>query len=192
MKRSGLFVGMLALVVAFGVLTGCSTVNRVSRHYEEGGVYQDISVPNKDFQSLGLVFAEYTREGDGAGGEKGEVYTFYKLLQEAKKLGADSIVNVKIEGNYADHTDLKLGGMIKKDQPTSKTWFGSATAIKYTDTIKDKKAQAVQVGTGDSAQISTVTEETYNMAGEKAEPPSSGLFSTTSTGKKKWWQFWKK
>jgi hypothetical protein len=61
MKKSGLFLGILIMVLAF-TLNGCVTVDRVSRHYVIGAGYPDIAVPNKDFQDLGLVFAEYTRE----------------------------------------------------------------------------------------------------------------------------------
>ncbi|GHV53485.1 hypothetical protein AGMMS49579_12330 [Spirochaetia bacterium] len=181
MKRHELFAAVIGMALVLGTLAGCSTVNRVSRVQPVGGDYQDILIPNKDFQSLGLVFAEYTREGDGAGGEKGEVYTFYKLLQEAQKLGADSIVNVKIEGNYADHTDYKMGKMIKNDQPTSKTWYGSATAIKYTETLKITSTQNTPVGTGENQQMITVTNETFSITA----PGSYETNTTDDTGAKK-------
>jgi hypothetical protein len=192
MKKSGLFVGMFSVVLAFA-LSGCTTVDRVSRHYEEGGVYQDISVPNKDFQSLGLVFAEYTRETDGHGGEKGDVYLFYNLLKEAQKLGADNIVNVKIEGNYQDRNERYLFGLFTKDYPTRKTWYGSATAIKYTETLRNTQTQVVVSGTG-TAVIGTapgtttekITTETVPLAGQiEQDSKSGGLFASTPSENKK-------
>jgi hypothetical protein len=67
----------------------------------------------KDFTSLGIVLAENLIRND-----QGEVFTYYALLKEAQKLGADTIINVTI-------------GKKKRTGSTEETWYGAATAIKY-------------------------------------------------------------
>jgi hypothetical protein len=65
----------------------------------------------KDFESLGIVFAEST-----AARKNGFGLTYEALMREAAQMGADAIINVNIS-------------------PTSgffnRTWSGSALAIKY-------------------------------------------------------------
>ena len=124
---------MLVVTLTFGLtLTGCGTFPfaappaRIGALYEENRVIRDFPiipvVPLKDFTSLGIVLAENVIRDD-----QGEVFTYYALLKEAQKLGADTIINVSI-------------GKKKRAGSTDETWYGAATAIKYlegtlTDTI---------------------------------------------------------
>jgi hypothetical protein len=69
----------------------------------------------KDFEPLGLVFAESI-----ATGRKGYGTTYDMLMKEAAQKGADAIINVNISPTK---------GVFNK------TWSGSALAIKYLETV---------------------------------------------------------
>jgi hypothetical protein len=178
-------MGILGMVLVFIAMTGCTTVDTLNRENPKGGAYQDIKVPNKDFESKGLVFAEYKSEGDEAGNERGEVYTYYKLLQEAHKLGADAIVNVVIEANVAGRV-TKLFGASKKTWMTKTTWYGSATAIKYSATITQSEEKSVIVLGADGKVIVTEKASSKNTALATEKSVSSGIFGSSDSGKK-WW-----
>jgi hypothetical protein len=110
--------GVLAALLAFGVvLSGCSTIGK-----ENIGSFPSISVPAKDFTSLGLVQTENVVDNN-----RGDVFTYYELLKLAKELGADAIVNVTID---VKREGTKFLGMYFG---AKETWYGSATAIKWTE-----------------------------------------------------------
>jgi hypothetical protein len=122
MKKRGLFVGMLGLALAFGLLAGCTTAGVKQR--DEGTVY-NIGVPAaKNVEILGLVHIETEVDSNG----NGESITYDALLKEAEKLGGNGIVNILID-KKAEEKKL-FGRTIGAGQTT---WFGSALAIKYTD-----------------------------------------------------------
>jgi len=134
MKKQSLW-GMLALLLTFGfVLTSCSTIDTLSPP-DNRGVFQYISVPDKDFNSLGLVFVEKSYDQDEKG-VRGDIFTYYALLQEAKKLGGDYIINVTIDVRSEGTFNALLGkqGDLVKGKVT---WYGAATAIKYTNAMKE-------------------------------------------------------
>jgi hypothetical protein len=164
MKKNKLFIaGMLALVLTFGVvLTGCATISK-----ENYGSFSEISVPAKDFISLGLVLTENVVENN-----QGEVFTYYELLKQAKELGADAIVNVTI--------DVKREGtkFLAFNLKRKETWYGSATAIKWIDgTLNDV--------TTNNTDSTTVTKEGVIMsAGGNG---SGGSGSGGSSSGKKWY-----
>jgi len=145
------FLGMLALLLAFGVvLAGCSTVDSLS-----GGnklfKYDYVTVPDKDFTSLGLVFVERTADQDELG-VRGDVLTYYALLQEAKKLGGDYIINVTIDVK-TEQTHQTVFKIPKKLIKGKVTWYGAATAIKYGNSLKASSTTA----TTNSGGVSTIT-----------------------------------
>jgi hypothetical protein len=182
MKKNNVFLaGMAALALTF-VMTaaGCTTTKSLSRLNPVGGEYQNIKVPNKDFTAMGVVLAEYTAEGDGAGGEWGEVYTYQKLLKEAKQLGADAIVNVVIEGILEAQTE-KLFGLKTKQGMTKTTWLGSATAIKYTDSLNITDKKTVVVLGPDGKQIITEGSSAVNT------PLADNVSGASPGSKKVWW-----
>ncbi|MDR1802067.1 MAG: hypothetical protein LBQ94_00535 [Treponema sp.] len=124
MKNSSFFWLMLVVTLSFGLtLTGCETFRPtappagIGALYEENRIVRDFPVisvvPLKDFTSLGIVLTENVIRDD-----QGEVFTYYALLKEAQKLGADTIINVSI-------------GKKKRAGSTDETWYGAATAIKY-------------------------------------------------------------
>jgi len=74
----------------------------------------NVAVAAKDFESKGIVFAESM-----AVTGNGYRTTYNALMKEAAEKGADAIINVNISS----------AGIFKR------TWSGSATAIKYLDSV---------------------------------------------------------
>jgi len=158
--------GMLVLLLTFGfIMTGCATVDTINR--ENRGDFRRVSVPDKDFTAVGLVFSEKSYDLDEKGA-RGDIFTYYALLQEAKKLGADYIINVtidvKTEGTFKTFFGKKTELVKGKE-----TWYGAATAIKYTTALKNTEVSISPVGN------STVnnTKESFSMSRDAVSPATN-------------------
>jgi uncharacterized membrane protein YgcG len=168
MKNKGFVLGILAVLLTFGFLSvGCASIRG-----ENIGSFPSISVPAKDFTSLGLVFTENVIENN-----TGKVFTYNALLKEAHALGADAIVNVTIDVQR-EGTKILMFSFGKE------IWYGSATAIKYTSGIlKDV--------TTNNTDSTTVTKEGIIMSGGGGGGGSSGGGggggTTSAGGGKKWY-----
>lgn len=148
LNKSLLFVcGILSLVV----LSGCAVTSskRDARYnytkMQSGRFNNTIPVALKDFEVKGVVFAESkivfdNESGDGNGSE----ITFTQLMEEAVKLGADDIINVRIDKTeFGTAEDSYKKDPVTGDEKfakrsyTSKTVIYKATAIaiKYTNAI---------------------------------------------------------
>ena len=95
----------------FGLRGGSAVGGRVHSLVGTG----NISLAAKDFEPLGIVFAESTasrREGYGI--------TYNALMKEAAQKGADAIINISI---------TPQGGIFNR------IWSGSALAIKFLDAV---------------------------------------------------------
>ena len=181
MKKRSLW-GMLALLLAFGfVMVNCSTVDSTALSHENVGTFtNNPAIPGKDFTSLGLVFSETTYDQDEKE-TKGDIYTYYALLKEVKKLNGDYMINIvidkKIESTFGETENL-----IKKKV----TWYGSATAIKYTDSLKNSVTTVTSAGNNPV----TTTSQTYIMANSASTSGtisggSSSSGSSSSSSEKK-------
>ena len=161
---------MLAATLAFGLaMTGCASP--AGALYRENSVIYDfpiISVPAKDFTSLGIVLADGVISNN-----QGEVYTYYALWKEAQKLGADAIVNVTMSRKLRQGT-------------TDEVWYGAATAIKYmSGTIRETSYSRSDDGI-------ILTTETILMTGRSESASSvtdilSAVGSSSSTASVRKW-----
>ncbi|MCL1931138.1 MAG: hypothetical protein FWF55_04935 [Treponema sp.] len=154
--NKNIFLGTLAFVLMSGmILAGCTTIDSVQGSINDPREsFQTILVPSKDFTSLGLVFTEATYEIDSSG-ERGEVLTYYALLKEAKALGADYIVNVVIDYKKEGSQQFFQGKPFGRLTKGKVTWYGAATAIKYSTTLKSTTSQVSADG-----KVITTTENT--------------------------------
>jgi hypothetical protein len=118
-------IAWLALVFTVIGLGGCATTLKENF----SGKSENITVGAKDFAAVGLVFVEaVVTKGNG------EKMTYDALMKAAAEKDADAIVNVAID--------------VKKDGTKflwfyinpQETWYGSALAIKYTESIHDRDA----------------------------------------------------
>jgi len=110
-----------AIIACIAVLLLFSIVGRAfafrgawgGKGYPLTGI-NNVSVAAKDFESMGIVFAENT-----ANRRDGYRTTYDALMKEAAQKGADAVINVNISS-----TGIFF----------NRTWSGSATAIKYLET----------------------------------------------------------
>jgi len=110
-KKKKVIIGIIAAWVLIGIIGHGMRFSGAwgSRMYSFMG-NRNVAVAAKDFESMGIVFAE----------GNGYRTTYNALMKEAAKKGADAVINVNISST----------GII-----FNRTWSGSATAIKYQDTI---------------------------------------------------------
>ncbi|MCL2411978.1 MAG: hypothetical protein FWC97_10095 [Treponema sp.] len=115
-KKKVIICIAVLLLIAIGCRVAISGI-RSSRNnisMETGNVILML----KDFESLGIVLAEGTSSGRGW-----HRTAFDALMREAAEKGADTIINVNISSTRNFFT---------------RTWSGSATAIKYLDITTDE------------------------------------------------------
>jgi len=175
--------GILVLVLVFGMaMTGCSTVDSLDQE-NIGDFTNNLALPNKDFTALGLVFSETTYDLDEKGA-RGDIYTYHNLLKEVKKLNGDYMINIvidkKIEGTFETIFGRKTGKLIKGKV----TWYGSATAIKYTDAIKNTFTTTTTTASNPPV-TSTTTGQTYAGFGTSGGGTPSGGTSGGAAGSSK-------
>jgi hypothetical protein len=169
--------GILGMVLVFGmVFTGCTTSSVTGGRGVQGSLVDVQSYPAKDFVSLGMVFAEAVVEDSGTG-DTGDIMTYNALLKEAHTKGADTIINVVIDSKF-EGSETKLFTVLSRKGKT--TWYGSATAIKYTDTLVQK---TTDVTIGDGSVANTKTTETPVMS---ASSSSDGGSSSGGGSDVKW------
>jgi hypothetical protein len=121
MKRA---IVVLAVMVLAVLLMGCTT----SLKSAHTGRAADISITAKDFEVIGLVYHETVVEKGFFTRENGEMLTYIAMLREAERIGGNGIVNIMIDkrsqGTYFFFMPIAV----------RETWFGSALAIRYTQT----------------------------------------------------------
>lgn len=96
--------------------------------------YSDVGVSVKDFVTKGFVFVEAKLTINKKGERIGSEITNEMLIKEAQKLGADAVINVKIDILEDSKTSIESG---KKTKERTYIYKASALAIKYTDAIEN-------------------------------------------------------
>ena len=120
----------LLSIAAFFVLVSCATTNPYREDYSfpHSGTFNDATIVTKDYQTLGIVFAKSTEVFDANGNHTGSKITHEMLMLEAQKLGADDVINVRIDVNHVENF-FAIGELIS----TTYNYTASALAIKYSE-----------------------------------------------------------
>ena len=133
----------LGLILAIYVISACtSTRSDYTANMVGASDYSTVAV--KDFKSLGIitVFAQEIHYSGPFGIKKsveGSKITFADLMQEAAKLEADDIINIRIDMN----TNYTKGGASWFTGWTKTyTYTATALAIKYTDKLETETGDA--------------------------------------------------
>jgi hypothetical protein len=184
--KKNLIIGML-FVIAVLALVGCSSLGAGSSRSEisstnDGNFGEHVNTPVKDFESLGLVFTEtqlITSDSDSDSDSEidaieGKMFTYQALLKEAQALGADAIINVVIDNTIQTNTVSKLDSSTGSTRIT--TWYGSALAIQYTETLTE--SETVIITNGDNTTTTTTSSVYFN--GDTAPKSSSSIGSGPS------------
>ena len=142
-------LGLLMFLACF--FCGCETMviqqpvryeKEVLKEYKhiKKGEYADVAPYTlRDYVIKGIVFVESRVTIDVNGERTGSEITNYMLMKEAEKLGADDIINVKIdekeESKVVDSYDKDAKFIDRKYKKTSYLYQATALAIKYTNAI---------------------------------------------------------
>jgi uncharacterized protein YbjQ (UPF0145 family) len=152
-----------ALIITAILFSGC-TSNNYTANVSGASDYSTVAV--KDFISLGIVTVKaqeihYSGPFGFSKSVDGSKITFADLMQEAAKLEADDIINVRIDmnTNYTKSAFDWLTGWTR-----TYTYTGTALAIKYTDKLETQ--------TGDP-----------QLGGLPKVPEPTGAVKTTREGK---------
>jgi len=148
-SKSGVFL----VVVAVLSLAACTTTD-YSANAAGASDYAAIAV--KDFVTLGIVTVQTieTHYSSPFGFKKrveGSKVTFADLMQEAAKLEADDIINVRVDtnANYTKGAFDWLSGWSR-----TYTHTGTALAIKYTDKVDSGSGESQLSGIPKSPEAS--------------------------------------
>ena len=126
-KKKWVIIGIIAAWCLFGMIgrdIGFAGAWSNRGYSLMGG--GNVALAAKNFESMGIVFAEST-----AITGNGYRTTYNALMKEAAQKGADAVINVNISST----------GILFK-----RTWSGSATAIKYLETVSGDTPLAGGIG----------------------------------------------
>ncbi|MCL2044067.1 MAG: hypothetical protein FWG89_08010 [Treponema sp.] len=172
MKNKLFFVFTLIIITGMVfVTTGCvSTETAGVRFFNYGDFGEQVRTPAKDFETVGLVFAdaEFEVSSRGRGSVDGQIFTYQALLKEAQRLNADAIINVIIDRRVM--TSSSTQGSTRTE-----TFYGSALAIRYTATLRES-------GSVVSGSTTTTTDRVYMNSGVTGGQIGGGGSVTQESG----------
>jgi hypothetical protein len=126
-KKGKVVVGVIAVLLLFGFVgRGMAAHSAWSAKGHPLMRMGNVALAAKDFESAGIVFAE-----SAAAMREGQRKTYNARMKEAAKKDADAIINVTIAS---------------KKEAGKRIWYGSATAIKYLDTIPGETSSTPAFG----------------------------------------------
>jgi uncharacterized protein YbjQ (UPF0145 family) len=143
-KIAVLVVGLLAVVSLCACSTGTKKTGNRNYTSTESGKISTAQIAVKDYDVKGMIFVESKVTTDIAGQRNGSGITYEMLMKEAAKLGADDVINVRIDVVESDkHNDIYNKNQMTGDEIfagrelTSREYIykASALAIKYTKAI---------------------------------------------------------
>jgi hypothetical protein len=122
------FFGILLLFV----LTSCVNVSapKVDHSFPHTGSSNNAFVAVKDYETLGIIIVKSSEVIDGNGNHTGSKITWEMFMVEAQKLGADDVINIRIDVNQK--IDFNLRGIPIR---TTFDYTATALAIKYTTAL---------------------------------------------------------
>jgi hypothetical protein len=113
---------LLAAAAVPFIFASCS--GTVSLSVPLAGMTNIVPLPVKDFETRGIIFVKAQKKTDSKGNVSGSEVTYQMLLLEAQKLGADDVVNVRMDENVTV-TGSGAGKVRTSD------YTATALAIKY-------------------------------------------------------------
>lgn len=124
------FFGIGLLVI----FASCANTPKVDHGYPHIGSSNNALIAVKDYETLGIIFVKSTEIMDDKGNHTGSKITHEMLMKEAQKLGADDVINIKIDINQIVDIifETPFGGETKR---TTYNYTASALAIKYTSAV---------------------------------------------------------
>jgi hypothetical protein len=132
--------GLMLIGVVLLAMMGCATT-KFTDNYR--GTYNLATITTKDYEVVGSVSltADDIFEVGPFGWTQthsGSTVTAQLLAEEAWKLGADDVINIRMD-RYEDYTTNSILDPIVGYTKTYR-WVGNALAIKYTNSVPGERA----------------------------------------------------
>jgi len=143
------FAGIITLLIFVSCESAPS--RNVNYNYPHSGGSNNAQLAVKDYVTLGIIFVRSSEAFDGYGNHTGSKITYAMIMQEAQKLGADDIINLRIDINQREDFTPN-GDRIR----TTYNYTATALAIKYTT------AMAVESRTSNFENNNNVLNNTNN------------------------------
>jgi hypothetical protein len=150
--------GLLAIVTltVVAIATSCATARpKADYTFPQAGSINNAPLAVKDYQPLGIIFVQSTEIIDGNGNHTGSKITYEMLMREAIKLGADDVINIKIDVNEVQEIIPAAGGDVVR---ITYNYTANALAIKYTDAIHGGISGAGAGGSNSLAELPPLQE----------------------------------
>ncbi|MCL2485152.1 MAG: hypothetical protein FWF00_00730 [Endomicrobia bacterium] len=126
------YLKLSALLLFAVTLCSCVSAKHETFVVPKSFQYPEVSVAAKDFVTKGFVFVESKLIVNEKGERIGSEITNEMLIKEAQKLGADAVVNVKIDVFEENKSSVNQG---KTTQERTYIYKASGLAIKYTNAV---------------------------------------------------------
>ena len=127
-----LLITAIVTVMVFSFISCTTTTSPVVNYsYPDSGTFNDEEIGVKDYVTLGIIFVKSSEVVDGNGNHSGSKITYEMLMLEAQKLGADDVINIRIDINREE--EYSPGERLPFRITFNYT--ASALAIKYTGVI---------------------------------------------------------
>ena len=122
----------IIILAIFFVFTSCAT----RAEMRSRGTVEQIPLVAKDFTVVDMIVVQSTAVVDGDGAIlAGSRVTYSMLLQEARRIGADDIANLRIDETVmsvsVDGAEPTQGGPASQLRRLTVTYTATALAIKY-------------------------------------------------------------
>lgn len=140
---------IIPVLIAALLISACTLPKRKSSvtdvaHPTVGALAVVTPVAVKDFETKGVIFVTSEIVYDINGDKNGSEITYEMLMREAVKLGADDVINVRIDQHdvIANQDYYKLNTLTNAEEysyresyPKKTIYTATGLAIKYTDAI---------------------------------------------------------
>jgi uncharacterized protein YbjQ (UPF0145 family) len=176
----------LALLFFF---TSCATPKVDFSYPDSKGLINELVVVNapivvKDYETLGIIYAKSSEVIDDNGNHTGSKITYEMLILEAQRLGADDIINLKMDTNEIKDYSVR-------PVQTTYNYTASAVAIKYTtgmavenitnytqnienhDLVADKTETPAKEVMGDGSKYESMHEDNVSVTGTVYAQPQT-------------------
>jgi hypothetical protein len=106
----------------------------VNYNYPHDGITNNAVLAVKDYEPIEIIFLKSSETVDGDGNHTGSKITYEMLMLEVQKLGADDVINIRIDVNQKE--EIIKGKDNFNITQTTYNYTASALAIKYTTAIQ--------------------------------------------------------
>jgi hypothetical protein len=140
-----------------------------------------VAVPVKDYETLGIIFVKSSEVIDSTGTHTGSKITYEMLMLEAQRLGADDVVNIRIDVNeeveVLKSTDLLFGSIYTR---TTYHYTATGLAIKYTDAV-------LPAGSSENnLPLTGISRDGFSASISPSVAPAPASSPVSDTWKRKW------